>query len=399
MKRIKIPILREEKSISNNFYNQLLQYNINQELNLYLSKILQKMDSSSKVDKGHRSDHILMVVDNAYKISHLVKKNLNMDIIITAAILHDIGLTISEDKDVHHINSYNYIMKDKELKRFFDQSEIQLIAEIAYDHRASSKNPPRTIYGAIVADADTGEFDLRLALRRAYLYDVKKYPDATYLELFEKIYPHLLDKYSPETGYANFWLEETKKVFHKGEKEKQILLDKNKTKQLYISLYQEGRLQETSMLKESTKVLYHGSVIQNLKIIEPGMLSTPDQKNIPRVFAADKKIIAIMFLYKHGIPLGMGSVNNEWYIKEKSPNAFDAYKIPGSIYTVKKDSFTKLDSGFDEYVSYEPVEVLKEDKYDNVWNELLKLEKNKKLKLIRYNDTTYDEYEDIKRKL
>jgi len=42
---------------------------------------------------------------------------------------------------------------------------------------------------------------------------------------------------------------------------------------------------------------------------------------------------------------------------------------------------------------------LKEDKYDNVWNELLKLEKNKKLKLIRYNDTTYDEYEDIKRKL
>ncbi len=164
---------------------------------------------------------------------------------------------------------------------------------------------------------------------------------------------------------------------------------------LVSNYLKQNNMWKESMLKASTNILYHGSPVQNLKIIEPRILFTPDQKDIPRVFAADKKIVALMFLHKRGTPLGMGEVDGNWYIKEKEPNAFDGYKIKGSIYTIKNERFTKLDSGFDEYVSYEPVEVIKEEQYDNVWNVLLQLEKTKQLRLIRYNDTTYDEYETI----
>ena len=73
------------------------------------------------------------------------------------------------------------------------------MAEAIEDHRASAENPPRSIYGAIVAEADR---DLRpeVPLRRAVQYGLSKYPDESYKFHRERAFDHLTRKYGPN-GY------------------------------------------------------------------------------------------------------------------------------------------------------------------------------------------------------
>lgn len=240
------PTISESVNLNTNNMIKLDEYVTNKELIEYLHSVINKMDSSIWVDKGHRSDHILDVINTSIKISKLVKQEINYNILITSAACHDIGLTMHEDRDRHHEFSYQYVMNDTTFKKFFSEDEIRIIAEATYDHRASSKKPPRSIYGAIVADADTGEFNIESALRRSYLYNAHNYPQWNYIELFDnEIYPHLKDKFYPETGYgANYWLDESKQVFAKGEIERNILKDYEKTKEIYINLYNQNKLQE-----------------------------------------------------------------------------------------------------------------------------------------------------------
>lgn len=156
-------------------------------------------------------------------------------------------------------------------------------------------------------------------------------------------------------------------------------------------------LKQNNLMLESTNsfrdILYHGSSVQNLKVLKPRLVSTSDKQRIARVFATDNKMVALMFICKPGTPLSIGFVNGVWYIKEKGPNAFEGYNIFGSIYTVNGTGFVKLNSSFDEYVSLNSVKVINEEKYDNIWKELVKLEKSNQIKLIRYGDTTHDDIE------
>ena len=61
---------------------------------------------------------------------------------------------------------------------YFDKEELKLIHDAIEDHRASSKEEPRSIYGKIVSSADRNN-KVEDCLRRTYTYGKKLNPNAT----------------------------------------------------------------------------------------------------------------------------------------------------------------------------------------------------------------------------
>ena len=96
--------------------------------------------------------------------------------------------------------------RDENLKKFFSDEELKIIKEAIENHRASSNQEPRSIYGKIVSTADRNN-TLEACLRRSYTYGRKLEPDSTDEELFEKAYKHLNMKFG-ENGYAKFFFKD-----------------------------------------------------------------------------------------------------------------------------------------------------------------------------------------------
>jgi uncharacterized protein len=78
------------------------------------------------------------------------------------------------------------------------------------DHRASGKNPPRTIYGAIVAEADR-QIDPLTVVHRTMAYSLKLLPDGDFETLYQRSLDHLHEKYA-EGGYLKLWLNSERNV-------------------------------------------------------------------------------------------------------------------------------------------------------------------------------------------
>ena len=81
----------------------------------------------------------------------------NQCILLVAAAYHDLGLAFGRDE--HHTHSARIVREDERLRQWFNEDEINTIADAAEDHRASSGHAPRTIYGRIVAEADRINLD------------------------------------------------------------------------------------------------------------------------------------------------------------------------------------------------------------------------------------------------
>ena len=77
------------------------------------------------------------------------KYNVNLDILYTAVAYHDII-----DRENHEKVSAKIMVEDKNLNRFFNTTELQLIKEAIEDHRSSKTGEPKNIYGKILASAD-----------------------------------------------------------------------------------------------------------------------------------------------------------------------------------------------------------------------------------------------------
>ena len=104
-----------------------------------------------KYDAAHRPDHIRRVIARAMTEGERFKVKgeryadanqgfhlspLTSHLIYAAASMHDIG--ICEGREVHHLASGRIIRADQNLRRWFSEEEIELIAQAAEDHRASA---------------------------------------------------------------------------------------------------------------------------------------------------------------------------------------------------------------------------------------------------------------------
>lgn len=146
---------------------------------------------------GHSDKHINQVIRRSLMFAE-EKPEVSCDMVYVIAAYHDLGRLV--DDETHNIESAKMVRADKNLRKFFSEAKIEIIAEAVEDHRASLKRNPRSIYGEIVSSADRNT-DLNDALER--VYDIIKlwHPEWSENEIIEDGRQHLREKYTPD-GYA-----------------------------------------------------------------------------------------------------------------------------------------------------------------------------------------------------
>jgi len=157
-------------------------------------------------DGGHKRDHAEAVIQESLVLARQHGADEQMAYVIAA--YHDLGLRF--DRETHHIRSGEILMADQTLRQWFSEEQLLLMRDAVEDHRASGKNPPRTIYGAIVAEADR-QIIPETVIARTMAYSAKLYPDGDFETLYARSREHLLEKYA-EGGYMRLWLNSERNV-------------------------------------------------------------------------------------------------------------------------------------------------------------------------------------------
>lgn len=167
-------------------------------------------------DAAHREDHVLTVISQALELLDRMPSWLqdhpearaswdmpvDRDVLLAAAACHDLGLV--NGRDNHHLDSGKIIREDARLREWFDEEQIETIAQAAEDHRASGKSAPRSIYGMLVAEADR-VIDGETIIRRTIQFGFKHYPDLGREGHIERAVNHLREKYG-RGGYLKLWI-------------------------------------------------------------------------------------------------------------------------------------------------------------------------------------------------
>ena len=174
---------------------QKLNSKINKELKKYIEKSI--FPNYKKNDQGHNINHIKYVIDRSLKFADQVK-NIDYNMVYVIAAYHDIGYYI--DAKNHEKISSEMLLEDNKLKEFFNKEEIITMSEAVYDHRASMKDRPRSIYGEIVSSADR-ETRVDVQLQRMYEYRLTHYPDKSLDWMIEDTREYIINKFGEE-GYA-----------------------------------------------------------------------------------------------------------------------------------------------------------------------------------------------------
>ena len=174
---------------------------INDNLTAYIEQeILPRYDH---FDAAHHRDHADEVITRSLALAEHYDVNINM--VYAIAAYHDTG--ICEGRETHHLVSGRIIREDKRLREWFDENQIETMAQAAEDHRASSGHEPRSIYGKIVAEADRLILPEKV-IRRTIQYGLDHYPELDKEGQYQRFREHLLEKYS-DTGYLKLWLPES----------------------------------------------------------------------------------------------------------------------------------------------------------------------------------------------
>jgi uncharacterized protein len=151
-------------------------------------------------DEAHNVEHVSRVIEVSLLLAE--EYGVNPIMCYTIAAYHDIGLP--QGRETHHLTSAQIMREDKALRNWCSEETIRIMAEAIEDHRASAENPPRSIYGAIVAEADR-VIDTETIILRTLQFGQKHYPDLSYDEHIQRAVNHLKEKYG-RGGYLKLWI-------------------------------------------------------------------------------------------------------------------------------------------------------------------------------------------------
>lgn len=231
------------------FHKQLLE-NIKQDVGRVDLDLIKTLNSLVKPiylksDISHGWDyHIMQVLHFAIEIAdkYCLKHNINLNynIIYAMVILHDI--TRYKDPKNHEKTSADYVRHIKKyLRKWFNDSEIDIIANAVQEHRASNGNPS-DIYGKILSDADRmSDLNPEVMLTRCFYFRLNTRLDLnTYDKMFDDIFEFLLTKYG-KNGYAKLILNESNNIAKNWLLYiKHLLLNKNEFKKIFDKLVDNG---------------------------------------------------------------------------------------------------------------------------------------------------------------
>ena len=151
-------------------------------------------------DAAHRRDHAEGVIERSLALA--THYDVDPDMVYTIAAWHDVGLC--EGREQHHISSGRMLLEDNKMREWFTPEQLHTMREAIEDHRASSDHPPRTIYGAIVAEADR-QIVPEVVMRRTVQYGLAHYPALSREEHWQRFLGHLHEKYD-HGGYLKLYI-------------------------------------------------------------------------------------------------------------------------------------------------------------------------------------------------
>ena len=185
-------------------------------------------------DPAHRIDHALQVIAESLKLA----KHYDVDerMVYTIAVYHDIGLC--EGREHHHLVSGRLIREDENLRKWFTEEEIEVMAQAVEDHRASLDHAPRSIYGRIVAEADR-LIEPMTVLLRTVQYGLSHYPELSKEQHYQRYCEHLQEKYA-EGGYLKLWIPESDNASRLAEL-RALIADEARKREAFEQIYVEER--------------------------------------------------------------------------------------------------------------------------------------------------------------
>lgn len=203
---------------------------INKEIKKYIETMI--IPKYADFDKGHNLEHVKTVIEESLNLAKSCGVNLDYAYVIAA--YHDLGL--SDGREFHHIASGKILEADMTLRQWFSPDEIKLMKEAVEDHRASSKNPPRSIYGKIVAEADRDINPLKI-IKRTIQYSIAHSPSPDKEHHWNNLLNHMAEKYA-EGGYMKLWFENSKN-FERLKELRKIIANQNNLRNIFLKLYDE----------------------------------------------------------------------------------------------------------------------------------------------------------------
>ena len=133
-------------------------------------------------------------------------------------------------------------------------------------------------------------------------------------------------------------------------------------------------------------IVYHGSKVHGIKRLEPRKST-----HGVYVYATPEKVLALNFSGRCGDDLtyDIGHFDTDkdgpWELVENIPGAFEKmFSNSSSIYSLSDKTFKDIHTGFREVVSEVAVDVLNEEYCENVYEGLLRAEKEGLVKIYRY---------------
>lgn len=182
-------------------------------------------------DAGHDRNHVQTVISQALSLAQYYPE-VDGCLLLVAAAYHDLGLAFGRDE--HHIHSARIVREDERLRHWFNDDEINTIADAAEDHRASSGHEPRTIYGRIVAEADR-IIDGETIVRRALQYGMKNEPGLDREGQYRRLMEHMHEKYD-YGGYLKLWIPHGENA-RRLEEFRQTLADETAFRRLFDTVF------------------------------------------------------------------------------------------------------------------------------------------------------------------
>lgn len=164
-------------------------------------------------DGGHDLRHCILVRNMAVLLAKKYLPN-KIELAYIAATLHDIGILMGRKN--HEIKGEKIIKKDSYLKSNLSKEDFNELCHAVREHRSQS-GKPKTILAKIISDADRGggSSDSGEALRRAYDFGLKKFPNLTKKEQIIRSVKHQVKKFSEGSYGRRTYFPETEERLQK----------------------------------------------------------------------------------------------------------------------------------------------------------------------------------------
>lgn len=204
------------------------------------AEIIPRYDS---FDRAHGTDHVRTVIRRSLELA--AHYDVDTDMVYAIAAYHDTGLVAGRER--HHLVSAEILAADSRLARWFSAEQLAVMCDAVEDHRASSKRPPRTIYGRIVAEADR-QIDAVTIVRRTIQYGLDHYPALDREGHRARCLEHLREKYG-EGGYLRLWITESENA-RRLEELRALIRDTPRLDRLFDRLFAEESAAQAASPRE-----------------------------------------------------------------------------------------------------------------------------------------------------